>query len=234
MDKDQENQQGKMEERISEAEMEAQLANSQEEQEKTPFEDIPAESPPAESPPEKKELSRARKVWRRVLIWSVVLAIFFAGGFFLDTYLRYSPARDQVAALKADLEDKTAEITSLQEEIDRLSQFEEQNASLLDQIDQLEIHLNLLSGRAAVAEASLAVEQERISDARLALDTLGKSLDSLRGSLNADQTEVVDSMRQRYELVLNEMGNEGYSVLTDLDLLANRLIALENNLFAKP
>jgi cell division protein FtsB len=234
MDKEQENQQGDLEERISEAEMEAQLANSQEEQEKTPFEDVPAESPPADSPPEKKELSRARKIWRRVLIWLVVLAIFFAGGFFLDTYLRYSPAQDQIAVLKADLEDKTAEITSLQEEIDRLNQFEEQNASLLDQIDQLEIHLNLLSGRTAVAEASLAVEQDRISDARLALDTLGKSLESLRGSLNADQTEVVDSMRQRYELVLNEMGNEGYSVLTDLDLLANRLIALENNLFANP
>lgn len=234
MDKEQENQQADLEEKINEAEMEAQLANSQEEQEKTPFEGVPSESPPAESPPEKKELSKVRKIWRRVLIWLVVLAIFFAGGFFLDTYLRYSPTQDQVAALKVDLEDKTAEITSLQQEIDRLNQFEEQNASLLDQIDRLEVHLNLLSGRAAVAEASLAVEQDRISDARLALDTLGKSLDSLKGSLNADQAEVVDSMRQRYELVLNELGNEGYSVLTDLDLLANRLIALENNLFAKP
>jgi hypothetical protein len=233
MDKDQDKQQEAIEQKISEAELEAQLAASQDEN-KTPFEAVPTEPAPAEAPPEKKELSKARKIWRRVLIWLVVMAFFFAGGFYLDTYLRYSPAMDQVASLTADLADKTAQISSLQGEIDRLSQFEEQNSALNLEIDQLEIHLKLLTARTAVVEASLAVEQGRRADARLALATLGTSLESLKDKLTADQADVVDSMLQRLNLVLNELDNEESSVLTDLDLLSTRLISLENTLFANP
>jgi hypothetical protein len=234
MDKDQENQQDELEKKISEAEMESQFAAAGSEQPQAAFEEEPTPIAPVKAPPEKKEMSTARKIWRRILIWLVIIAIFFAGGFYLDTYLRYMPAMDQVASLKSDLDDQGAEIASLQGEIDRLSQYEEENTDLREQVDQLQTHLKLLTARASVAEASLAVEQERISDARLALDKLGTTLESLKGDLNADQAEVVDSMLQRYRLIQNELGDEGYSAGTDLDLLANRLLALENNLFATP
>ena len=235
MDKDQENQKDNFEQKISDAELEAQQQDApQEEQIMAPFEELPAESTPVETPPEKKKLSKVRKIWRRILIWLVLIAISFASGFFVDTYLRYSPALDQVASLKTDLNKKTDEVTSLQGEIDRLSQFEEQNTTLGSEIDLLDTHLKLLTARAAVAEASLAVEQDRIADARLSLDKLGTSLESLKGMLNADQAEVVDSMLQRYRLIQIEIDTESSSALTDLDLLANRLITLENNLFANP
>ncbi len=234
MEENQENGQDELEKKISEAEMETQLASAAGDQPQAASEEEMAEPAPVEAPPEKKEMSKARKIWRRILVWLVVMAIFFAGGFYLDTYLRYAPAMDQVASLKADLDEKGAEIASLQGEIDRLSQFEGQNMDLREQVDQLETHLKLLIARASVAEASLAVEREQISDARLALDKLGTTLESLKGDLNADQAEVVDSMLQRYRLILNELGNEGYSAGTDLDLLATRLLALENNLFATP
>lgn len=240
MDKNQENHQDEIEQKISEAELKAQT-DSQDEQISAPFEQEPVEVPAVETPPEKKKMSKARKIWRRILIWLVVIAIAFAGGFFLDTYLRYQPALDQVANLKADLVDKDgeiaarqAEIDSLQDEIDRLGQFEDLNTGLREEIDLLEIHLKVLTARASVADASLAVEQDRAADARLALNKLGTTLESLKDTLNADQAEVVDSMIQRYQLVLSELDNEGYSALTDLDLLATRLITLENNLFATP
>jgi cell division protein FtsL len=241
MEKNQENQKEELEQKISEAEMEAQLAASQAGGMSAPIEEEPAETAAVEVPPEKKKMSKARLIWRRILIWLVVIAIAFAGGFYLDTYLRYHPALDQIASLNdqianlnTDLGDKDGEIASLQSEIDRLSQFEDLNTGLKDEIDQLEIHLKVLTARASVADASLAVEQERNADARLALNKLGTTLESLKDTLAADQTEVVDSMIQRYQLVVSELDTEGYSALTDLDLLANRLIALENNLFATP
>lgn len=241
MEKNQDNQKDQLEEKISEAEMEAQLAAAQSEEPQAAIEEEPVKAAAVEAPPAKKKISKARKIWRQILIWLVVIAIAFAGGFFLDTYLRYQPALDQIASLNdqianlnTDLGNKDGEIASLQSEIDRLSQFEDLNTGLKEEIDQLEIHLKLLTARASVADASLAVEQERTADARLALNKLGTTLDSLKETLMADQTEVVDSMIQRYQLVVSELDTEGYSALTDLDLLANRLIALENNLFATP
>ena len=74
-----------LEQKISEAELKAQEQNlSESGGSELSFEDV-SESNLDESPPEKKELSRVRKIWRRMLIWLVVIAIAFAGGFYLDT-----------------------------------------------------------------------------------------------------------------------------------------------------
>lgn len=226
--------QDELEQKISEAELEAQIADGAEaETSGTAFEAVPEEIP-EETLPEKTGLSRARKIWRKILIWLVVISIAFAGGFFLDTMLRYKPEQDRTAALKADLDEAQAEIDSLEAEIDRLGTFEDINTTLATEIDQLNIHLVLLSLRASVADASLAVEQDRQADAKLALDKVGSTLDTLKGLLNAEQAEVVENMLQRYELVMIELNNDGATVQTDLQLLLTKLQTLENTLFASP
>lgn len=234
MPKTEETPQNELEHKISEAELKAQEPDITEATETDlSFESV-SEDLTEESPPEKKGLSRARKIWRRILIWLVVIAVAFAGGFFLDTMMRLQPEKEKLLALQEDLDDTQAEIEALELEIVRLGAFEDENRVLSAEIDQLDLHLVILSLRVSVANASLALEQNRQAEAKLALDSVGSTLDTLKDLLNEEQGEIVDSMIQRYQLVLIELENDGATVLTDLELISNKLMTLENTLFALP
>lgn len=234
MDIKEDKPQDELEKKISDAEFKAQEKDVVEvEENSSSTEGVPEEGGD-DTLPEKIGLSRARKIWRRILIWLVVVAIAFAGGFFLDTMLRLEPEKDRVAALQEDIHEAQEEITSLQAEIKRLGEFEDENITLLEEIDQLDIHLVILSLRTGVAEASLALEQGRQADAKLALNKVGSSLDTLKEMLNEDQGEVVENMMQRYQLIMIELENDGATVMTDLELLSSKLLTLENTLFATP
>ncbi len=224
--------QEELEKKITEAELDAQI------EEEELAEEVPSsfEAEVAESPekPEKEKPSKARKIWRQFLIWMVVIAVAFAGGFFFDTAFRYQPQVELVKVLNGDITAKNDEILSLEAEIDRLSQFEEENIGLAEQIKEITTHITLLSAKASVADAALAVEQDRTADAKLALDKLGSTLEALKGMLNADQGEVVENMIQRHNLIVIELEGDGYTVQTDLELLSSRLNILEATLFAAP
>ena len=73
--------QDELEKKITEAEKEAQIEEIQEEEDSSVVsEEIPSMDT---APPEREGLSRGRKIFRRILIWLVVLALAFAGGFFV-------------------------------------------------------------------------------------------------------------------------------------------------------
>ena len=225
---------GDLEKKIDEAEMEAQIEESNTESEPTSsFEGEVAESPEV-TPDEKKKPGKAQLIFRRILIWLVVIAIAFAGGFFVDSVLRYQPEMAKVAALTEEITSAQTEITTLEAEIVRLDVFEEKNVSLTEEIADITTHLTILSARAAVADATLALEQNRFADAKLALDKLGSTLEILKTRLNDDQVEVVNNMLQRHKLILIELDDDSYSAQTDMEVLAAKLNALENTLFASP
>ena len=226
--------QDELEQKITEAEEEAQIEETEAEEElSSSFETEVKETPEKETVVKEKP-SKVRVIWRRILVWLVVMAIAFAGGFFLDTLMRYQPQVELVKVLNEDLEAAGVEISSLEGEIERLAQFEEQNIGLEEEIAKITTHITILSARAAVADASLAVEQARQADASLALDKLGSTLETLKSMLNEEQAEVVENMIQRHKLILIELDDDGFSVLTDLELLASKLNTLENTLFASP
>ena len=226
--------QDELEQKITEAEEEAQIEETEAEEEISSSFETEVKDTPVKEPVVKEKPSKARMIWRRILVWLVVMAIAFAGGFFLDTLMRYQPQVELVKVLNEDLEAAGAEISSLEGEIERLSQFEEQNISLEEEIAKITTHITILSARAAAADASLAVEQARQADAKLALDKLGSTLETLKSMLNEEQAEVVENMIQRHKLILIELDDDGYSVQTDLELLATKLNTLENTLFASP
>jgi len=224
--------QDELEQKITEAELEAQI-EEEESVEETPssFESEVVESPAI---PEKEKPSKARVIWRKFLLWMVVIAVAFAGGFFFDTAFRYQPQVELVNVLNGDVSDANDQIVSLEAEIDRLNEFEEDNIKLNEQVHGITTHITLLSAKAAVADAALAVEQDRQADAKLALDKVGSTLDALKGMLNADQAEVVENMIQRHNLIMIELASDGYTVQTDLELLSSKLNTLEATLFASP
>jgi len=229
-----ENLQDDLAKKIDEAEMEAQFEKTGTETDITSsFEGEVAESDPVK-PEGKKKPGKGQLIFRKILIWLVVIVIAFAGGFFLDAVIRYQPAIGQVEKLTVDLTTAGDEITALEGEIERLSAFEDKNVALNEEITDLTTHLTILSIRAAVADATLALEQDRTADAKLALDKVGSSLETLKTMLNEDQVEVVDNMLQRHQLIVIELTGDTFSAQTDLDVLASKLNTLENTLFSAP
>ncbi len=223
-----------LEKKIDEAEMEAQIEESNTESEpNSSFEEEVAESS-TETPDEKKKPGKAQLIFRRILIWLVVIAIAFAGGFFVDSLLRYQPEQAKVATLTREITSAQTEIDSLEAEIERLDVFEELNLGLTEEIADITTHITILSARAAVADATLALEQDRIADTKLALDKVGSTLEILKTRLNDDQVEVVNNMLQRHHLILIELEDDSFSAQTDMEVLAAKLNALENTLFASP
>ncbi len=222
--------QEELEKMISEAELEAQI------EEGSGDAAVPAETEVKETPEKapKQGLSQGRKIWRRTLLWLVIVAIAFAGGFFFDSWMRYQPQRELTNTLSADIAEMENTIQELEAEIERISRFEEENTSLTADLESATTHLTLVSARAAAADAALAIEQDRVADAKLMLDKLGSTLESLKSLLSPDQGEVVDNMIQRHSLIMIELETDSYSVLTDLELLASRLNSLEVTLFTSP
>ncbi len=221
-----------LEKRIDEAEMEAQIEENKLGTDSS-FEGEVTESN-QDTPSEGEKPSKAELIFRRILVWLVVIVIAFAAGFFVDSYLRYRPEKIKVERLTTELENAGAEISTLETEVTRLSTFEEKNLDLQEEISQATIHLTLLSARAAVADATLALEQDRSADAKLALEKVGSTLKSLKSMLTEDQADVVETMIQRQKLIVIELNDDGFSAQTDLAVLAAKLNSLENTLFATP
>lgn len=223
-----------LEKKIDEAEMEADLEESSTEVDSTTSFESEVEESLEETPVEKKKPGKAQLIFRKILIWMVVIVIAFAGGFFVDAALRYQPEKAKVAQLSEEITSAEGEISSLEAEIDRLSVFEDQNVGLREEISDITTHITILSARATVADASLALEQNRLADAKLSLDKVGSTLETLKPMLNEEQAEVVENMLQRHQLIVIELEDDSFSAQTDMEVLASKLNALENTLFASP
>ncbi len=217
--------------------MEAQIEANEPEEVGSSFEAEPVAEPVAEvtkPAPEKKKLSRARVIWRKILIWLVVITFAFAGGILVDTILRYEPEKTKVAELTADLESSAAEISQLEDEIVELNLLKDQNAALLAELELVKTHLALLSSRTAVANATLALEQNRPEDGALELEKLGTTLINLKSLLSGDEEVVVENLIQRQKLIVIELEKDNISAQIDLEILAARLNNLEITLFTTP
>jgi hypothetical protein len=225
-----ESDKNELERKIDEAEMEDQFNDT------SPGSSFEEDTPEAEveAQEEKAPPSKVRLIFRRILVWLVVIAIAFAGGFFVDSYIRYQPALQRIDKLVADAGVDQENISDLEAEIERLSLFEERNQILEEDLKQENIHLVLLSARVAVADATLALEKNQMAEAKLALGKVGSSLEALKEILNKDEAEVVENMLQRQKLIMTELEDDEFSAQTDLLVLASKLSALENALFATP
>lgn len=189
---------------------------------------------PPEEEKEGKRKSRVGRFFRKLLIWLVVIAVSFGAGIGAFYYLRHQPLQERVEQQASDLQDARAEIGDLQNEIDRLSAFEERNYELTQEIEQTRLHITILSARSSVADALLALSEDNLAEAKLELDKVDKTLDTLETMLNEDQVEVVKNMQQRHELIMEELEDDTFSARSDLEVLSSKLGSLENTLFATP
>jgi hypothetical protein len=204
---------------------------------------------PEEAPLEEKEKapskpSRMAAFLRRALIWAAVIVVVFGLGILTAWLVRgraqaaeINRLQAQVEAvgsekeaiskekstLEADLEDKSGQIQSLQGEKDSL---EAQLAEKGLQIDMLKVFVDLTSGQ-------LALANDDVITAKASLVRTDEHLGALQSALQGEEQNIVEGMRTRLALVLNEIEGDAFAAKSDLEVLTNSLVALQRSLFGE-
>jgi chromosome segregation ATPase len=155
-------------------------------------------------------------------------------GFFVFQQPQVSELTDQVDQLTMEKSDLESQVASLQDEVDTLKPFENENRELQATLAEANLHVRVLTALKDVQAAQLDLADEDIDAARLSLTRTETRLEEIKELLPSDQQGVVDGMIQRLNLVLDGIDGDAFAAQSDLEVLANSLIQLENTLFVAP
>jgi hypothetical protein len=187
--------------------------------------------------------SKTRRFFRKLIRWTVGLLIIFGLGLLTGIFMFYRPSLDEsknaIQQITADLDnanerilDLQTEISGLKAQIASLEPFEDANVDLMAAQDDFRLHIAILEARVDVASARLPLMAAESAQARVYLDKTGESLDLITELLDPDQREVAVAMVDRLNLVLSEIDDDPYAAESDLDVLATKLLELEDALFS--
>jgi len=189
-------------------------------------------------PPGSREPGRlnsfVRRTARSLLVAGLLIVTGLVVGYFAFQQPQASALNAQVEQLATEKADLETQVAALQEDVDALEPFEGENRALRASLDEAELHVRLLSALTDVQAAQLNLALGEIDSARLSLSRTETKLEDLQELLPADQQGVVDGMIQRLNLVLDGMESDAFASQSDLEVLANSLLQLENTLFIAP
>lgn len=195
-------------------------------------------SPTAEVEPAPKTESKIRRFFRALLRWTLGLLIVFGAGFIAAIFLLYRPevaaSKMQQAELQTQFTAAEAQIADLEAQINTLNPLANENKTLVANQMEYELRILLLDARLDVTNALLALAENDPPRAQVVLDRTTDKLTAMRALLPATQSGMVAGMEQRLTLILAEIEDDPYAAQSDLDVLANSLLALEDSLFSTP
>ena len=192
---------------------------------------------PEEAPVEPEPIPETKvrpSFWSRTLHWLLVVLVIFSLGALLVTLLFYIPLRREMSQREAELRATNQEISRLEEQVRSLSALETENEDLQAQMQRANLHIALLSARADVMTARLALAQDDPTRARVALNQTPETLNSLENLLEPDQQKAANDMQARLELALSGIEENTFAAQSDLNVLATNLLELEHAYFARP
>lgn len=187
---------------------------------------------------EKKQPGKVNQFMRRTTRMLVTAALLVIAGI-VTGYVAFQRPQavelsSQVAQLTTEKTDLEARVAALEADVEALEPLETENESLQALLDDERLHVGLLSALKDVQQAQLNLALEQVDAARVSLSRTEEKLGDLQELLPADQQGVVDGMVQRLNLVLDGMSADAFAAQSDLEVLANSLLQLENTLFASP
>lgn len=203
-------------------------------EEHTPAEPLESEQQEEPAAPDQEaieEPSRAGSIVRRTLRWAAAFGVVFLLGVMLTWMVRVRPQADRNLSLERSLGEARNEIQSLEGELENLQGLEQENEELLQELEVKDQHLDLLVVLVDVTRARLALAQDQPGEAAVALEDSEARLESLQSGLEGPQTDTVEGMQDRLNLVLNEIETDRFAAQRDLEILANNLVELERTLF---
>lgn len=195
--------------------------------------------------PGAKPETRVQRLLRQALRWIVGFLIVFGLGVLATVFLVYQPTRLELTNVTAQLDQANQQITQVQDEfnqqinqmqgeIDNLKPLETQNKDLQDQLNQANLHIVILSSLSDVNAARLALANDDQAGAKVHLTNTPQTLSDLKSMVGSNQMEKVASMEDRLQLAISEMSKNIFAAKSDLSVLAEDLVQLENTFFATP
>jgi hypothetical protein len=181
-----------------------------------------------------EELPSGTPLGIRLLRWFLFALILFGLGVAVTLWALYMPQRRQLEAARSEIQSLQTQSSDLQNQVETLTPLGTTNKNLQQQINQQDLHTYILSARTDVAQAQLALAKQDTAKASLALNKTDQTLTKMSALLPANQQKLVKDMQSRLTLAKSEIESNSYAAQSDLDVLANSLIDLENSLFTSP
>ena len=177
------------------------------------------------------EPSKLRLFLRRLLPWVVAILVIFTLGVGATWLARVVPQQKEIDNLEQEMENllNAAELSA--SEIEDLLPLIDENASLQSDLSEAELQVKVLSIQADVASAQLALLAEDFITAKASLAGTDTRLEALISNLESEDRNTVQGMLTRLELVLEELGEDSFAAIRDLEVLSSNLAALERSLF---
>jgi hypothetical protein len=206
-----------------------------------------------DTPPSEKETllieeemveSKLQSVFRRLIRWAAGLLIIFGLGLLTGIYMFYKPATQEaernIKSIESvlnlaneDIEKLKIQISDRDAQIIKLQPYEAKNDELLIEHNNLILHIAILDARVDISNALVEIGQEDIAQARIILNQTEKTLDRISDLLEQDMKDAVIEMKTRLELILGEIDRDPYAAQSDLDVLEEQLLHLEDSLITK-
>lgn len=210
---------------------------------------LPESAHQADEEPSRAEspaTAKARRLARNALMaLGIILLIFFAG-FLTDHFTRYQPMYDsqtaQVQTLTADLAESRQQIADLERKNEslsgsltlanaRIAVLETDNMGLETDLDMAAMRIELLHTLADFNAAHIALANDDISGAKVALLNTQGRIDTLKPLIATVDAALAENMSSRFALVLSALETDPETARADLGLLAKNLLNVEKLLF---
>lgn len=177
------------------------------------------------------EPSKLRLFLRRLLPWLVAVLVIFTLGVGATWLARVVPQQKEIDNLEQEMELllEAAELSA--SEIEDLLPLIDENAELQSDLSEAELQVEVLLIQADVASAQLALLAEDFVTAKASLAGTDTRLEVLISNLESEDRNTVQGMLTRLELVLDELGDDSFAAIRDLEVLSSNLAALERSLF---
>jgi len=176
--------------------------------------------------PKKKELTKARRVWRSFLLWLTLIALSFLAGVLTLNYIRLQPTIKELTQAYqtiAGLEDQVSTLTS---------QLNLANTKA-DSLQGAETHRDFLQVQLDISSARLALANGDVSAARAALSTTTQRLEDLVPEIQKVDAGLAESLPKRLSLVVSGLEDNLPNASVDLGLLGSDLQDLVNIIYGQ-
>jgi len=191
----------------------------------------PATVPPLAPSPSSLESSRFSPWLRRALRWATGLLVVFAMGLGATWLAQVRPLQAQVESLEQERATLEAQAADLTLQLQAMEAVRAENVSLKVDQAKLEQQRLVLQAMTATAQAQLALTDGSAVEAPgPLLSRVDGHLTSLQNGLAGSMQQDVRDLRDRLALAAGEVESDPFAARRDLEVLANGLRMLEEQL----